>query len=44
MARAQIAKDNNGLWSDPASATSEIVAPIPGDVNSGLPNRYKPYP
>jgi len=28
-----IAKDNNGLWSNPVSATNEIVAPIPGDIN-----------
>ena len=28
-----VAKDNNGLWSDPASTTGEIVAPIPGDIN-----------
>ncbi|MBC8469258.1 MAG: hypothetical protein H8D56_07280 [Planctomycetes bacterium] len=28
-----IAKDNNGLWSDPASTAGEIVAPIPGDIN-----------
>lgn len=28
-----IAKDNNGLWSDPATAMGEILAPIPGDIN-----------
>ncbi len=28
-----IAKDNNGLWSDPGVTTGEIVEPIPGDVN-----------
>jgi hypothetical protein len=28
-----IAKDNNGLWSDPVSAMGEILAPIPGDIN-----------
>jgi hypothetical protein len=28
-----VAKDNDGLWSDPASTTGKVVPPIPGDIN-----------